>query len=108
MKHTEGPWHVTNDAETNIRAGKRLVARVFDVWERGPDPDINQRVAGACEANARLIAAAPALLEALRDLADLTSNWYETREMPDAECELVPALRAAERAIRTATEGADG
>lgn len=64
-KHTPGPWKAASqDAETNeipIKCGKSILARVAP----RPHWDATQ------EANARLIAAAPAMLEALRYAAEL-------------------------------------
>jgi predicted Rossmann fold nucleotide-binding protein DprA/Smf involved in DNA uptake len=55
MKHTQGPWRV-------VRTGKLVIIGTKVIASVGPahDPE--------CEANARLIAAAPALLQAVRDL----------------------------------------
>lgn len=55
--HTPGPWHV--DAHTNVMAAGGLVA--FPGIAAGFDQ----------KANARLIAAAPALLSALKNARDL-------------------------------------
>ena len=64
-KHTPGPWTAASqDTETNeipIKRGKSILARVAP----RPHWDATQ------EANARLIAAAPAMLEALRYAAEL-------------------------------------
>ena len=59
-KHTPGPWRVVdswNDHMVEGQNGEEII------WQDGPHntPTIN-------EANARLIAAAPDLLEALEDL----------------------------------------
>ncbi len=58
-KHTPGPWRVTGP---NVRAGHALLAIVCDHWadEKTPEPEK--------EANARLIAAAPDLLDALKEI----------------------------------------
>lgn len=64
QKHTPGPWKAASqDAETNeipIKCGKSILARVAP----RPHWDATQ------ESNARLMAAAPALLEALRYAAE--------------------------------------
>lgn len=52
--HTPGPWHLVNG--TQIRSAKHQIAKVWMM--RGSEG----------VANARLIAAAPELLEALQDL----------------------------------------
>jgi hypothetical protein len=57
--HTPGPWEVnTNILTPRIFSGDVMIADVRHV--RGNQPN------GSAEANARLIAAAPALLEALK------------------------------------------
>jgi hypothetical protein len=75
-KHTPGPWI---DYDGEVYAGKYLVA---DVWEHPSGDDV-------ARANARLIAAAPDMLDALRQAAicenqDAFRNrrpvapWYES------------------------------
>ncbi len=58
-KHTPGAWHVTDRAIAGIGIGCEdgTIAVVLTGWPYLPDP----------EANARLIAKAPELYEALRD-----------------------------------------
>lgn len=80
-KHTPGPWHVTTETDGRsrgyIRAGEPLdgakmppaVARVC------------ARTLSENEANARLIAAAPELLEALRHFAALLAEHHD--DLPD-------------------------
>ena len=58
-KHTPGPWAVERDAEGRLHVVEGDFLDVAEVgYLSGPDP----------EANARLIAAAPELLEALEQL----------------------------------------
>jgi hypothetical protein len=75
MTHTPGPWHFT----ANMYGIDNM--RVFGVEEI--NDDFTQGIANCgfgegCEANARLIAAAPEMLEALKLLAeevdDLSAN----------------------------------
>jgi hypothetical protein len=65
-KHTPGPWL---DYEGEVYAGKYLVA---DVWEHPSGDDV-------ARANARLIAAAPDMLDALRairfEIECLSNHW---------------------------------
>ena len=72
-KHTQGPWHlgtgngegsIFTDAETRMRItdkGTTLypICKVTDGWNKEED-----------EANARLIASSPKLLEALKDVTE--------------------------------------
>ena len=63
-KHTPGPWlvRVRVNQTPQVWDGETGIASIVDRGQRGN---------GQNEANARLIAAAPALLEALRGCADL-------------------------------------
>ena len=67
-KHTPGPWapdyaeHDCPHQDVKIKAGKRGVCRVW--MDNAPVEDYNREQ----RANARLIAAAPELLEALEGL----------------------------------------
>ena len=82
-KHTPGPWKVGNSIEqrngpreaTVVAAdGVRVVARLH--FNRMPDDP--------AEANAALIAAAPELLEALKELSDLFDAWKAGEYLPDS------------------------
>lgn len=90
MKHTPGPWHVSTDGTIDgkessftVNGGGGVVALVNTVLQQG-------------RADARLIASAPALLDALRDLVACTPETYDNRH----------ELRAAIDAISQATGGA--
>ena len=83
--HTPGPWHVGSKYPTDVYADRagHAIARA-----------VNPQHDGECEANARLMRAAPELLEALQDMLRLA----------DAEgWEGFPKARAA---IAKATGGA--
>lgn len=65
-KHTPGPWHVdTEDQDADIHSGFGMVAKTMG---HGNAQD------GEGTANARLIAAAPELLEAAMEMAMLLEN----------------------------------
>ena len=61
-KHTPGPWAVRN--KTEVFCGRKRVAHVNAASKEPLNMKQDREVA---EANARLIAAAPDLLEALKD-----------------------------------------
>ena len=72
MSHTKGPWLISN----NGKKGKQ--SPTFRIWRTDPNQPDGMNNGYACiaphvsgEANARLIAAAPDLLEALQGLLDL-------------------------------------
>lgn len=80
-KHTPGPWHVVTmhgwgglcigrrpQDEADKTAGDAPIAKVIEKAPHWQD-------AFPAEANARLIAAAPDLLEALREVSEWIGNW---------------------------------
>jgi hypothetical protein len=75
MKHTPGPWIVHDHAPASVWAGDEHVATCN--WWIDPaaiqegEPDYRVKSATKREANARLIAAAPDMLEAMKNLLDL-------------------------------------
>lgn len=84
--HTPGPWYIDMDSETgycdirNERPGQKTQWGVATVWHQsGGNPDNSE-----CAPNARLIAAAPELLAALRcairhlELSPITEGYIAT------------------------------
>ena len=98
-KHTPGPWVIGGSVISN---GKIPVARVLHNGNGNPsrasdyDREAPRWVDGA-DANARLIAAAPDLLAALREL--VTNNMGQPKGVT------VPQLDNARTAIAKATGG---
>ena len=98
-KHTKGPWTVEydhfTDAAEHVRA--EIDGEMFDVASLLCDET------GRANANARLIASAPELLEALRDI--LHEVTHDTAGLPrDELLDVVSAVRElAEAAIKKAT-----
>jgi hypothetical protein len=74
-KHTPGPWAANKPTQSNGRAevyaGPMLVAQAFN-WMLDAEGDEQ------CWADARLIACAPELLEALKNFVDV--DHYTERE----------------------------
>jgi hypothetical protein len=95
-EHTPGPWVVyddSNNGKTNrieIAALGKTVARIY---HSVPEEDLP---------NARLIAAAPDLLEALQDFLNWSNSVYYGE---DTRRELVMAKNKARAAIAKATGG---
>lgn len=106
-QHTAGPWHFSGDSLTH---------RQFDIYAPTQAPQqhvctvnnlsvekLYQRDADAALANARLIAAAPELLDACRcALADL-----EGLELDGDDCPAALTIKELRAAIAKATGGAE-
>ena len=79
-KHTPGPWVISANNPFLIRAGDSETGR--HIAQAGP---ANYHPSFAIdEPNARLIAAAPELLEALEELRDLMQGVIEGDYAPDS------------------------
>ena len=76
-KHTPGPWKLITGGPMLVTADESAV--------------IATRLGGVSEANARLIAAAPELAEALARVAEFLDANYAVSEMPD----ILPMVDAA-------------
>lgn len=92
-KHTPGPWHLSNLSHRYVRYRLSTDATGYNICDMdvfGGPPDEK-------EANARLIAAAPELLEALEQICNL-----ERRAFREAWDMLQEVDRLARTAIRKA------
>ena len=104
VQHTPGPWQ-SNDGDEpaccriSIEKDGAILAEVLnaDDFPCLADDDEIHRVDEEARANARLIAAAPALYEALKDLLDVI-----------AADELIPETVSYIREARQALAAADG
>jgi len=97
MTHTPGPWNADGyHVRQNGQGGTRMIA---DVCYTGPHHTPPDEYPKSCriadEANARLIAAAPELLEALRECLSIIGK--------DPRWEWVKTYRQAHDAIAKAT-----
>lgn len=72
--HTPGPW--TADSDNYIDSKNGVIAKV-EIWRKAERASDAQETA----ANARLIAAAPELLEALRGVEALVTRYEEQAEL---------------------------
>lgn len=88
--HTPGPWHSVGGLVVSGRIESETVCQVF-----------KPTVEGDGDANSRLIAAAPALLEALRDIEDMIAGCPDAPRNPDSLPQMV--LEQARAAIAKAT-----
>lgn len=97
--HTPGPWNV---ASGEIISDTRYVAKIYDWSNPGQCApayaEINAGLRAESDANARLIAAAPELLGALRKIVDYSGRTEH--------CKLSDLGSIASAAIAAAKEGA--
>lgn len=95
-KHTPGPWAVDDDNRPGMEWNRHIVsgdnAICFMAHSDGKDPEQD-------EANARLIAAAPELLEELRDAVET----IKAMSGKDLSCDPHEDVSAFEAAIAKAT-----
>lgn len=89
-KHTPGPWHVANGVQ--IRSSRDQIAKVWMMRD------------GEGNANTRLIAAAPELLQALETIIN-SGTWYiSALEIDFGKCD-GEALEAMARAVIAEAKG---
>ena len=102
MTHTAGPWRVERIGWTEVNP--------LEIWAAGSQSMTLAQIIGRpspeIEANARLIAAAPALLEALQELMHCLSHIEDFK--PEFGCDATDnARRKCARAISSALPSAD-
>jgi hypothetical protein len=68
-QHTRGPWNVQPDSKLFAKIGSQANGGIYVAKVQGPDT----------EANARLIAAAPELLDALRAVYEAMPDVLQQR-----------------------------
>jgi hypothetical protein len=78
--HTPGPWHVTMSENASVYGGEKHFAVMSDRETGGGQIVADLETLKEAEANARLIAAAPEMLDALRIAENAVRDWllYET------------------------------
>lgn len=86
--HTPGPWRVTETHTRYIQAEGHL-GPLAELRSRLDYPGMDPRVAQTLDANARLMAAAPELLEALK-LIPQSSEWSSMES--DTQAAVLAAL----------------
>ncbi|MBY9208774.1 hypothetical protein ACIUZ0_37070 [Pseudomonas aeruginosa] len=89
-KHTPGPWHVGGPNKCTIydKHGQRLANSFEGVMA-------TQRTDSECEANARLIAAAPEMLGALQHIEEYWNRDSNEQAMTDALWHIIETAQAA-------------
>jgi hypothetical protein len=92
-KHTKGPWHVFKDSSIYSKHADYTLAEI-----------VAGMTDGECDANARLIAAAPELLEALRELHTIVNRAIHDGDwIVDGACDPDACMMRAEDLIAKAT-----
>lgn len=102
MAHTPGPW-VASEGHPSDVWHVDMPGRAWSVVVGRHDEDFDQPVEEV-QANAKLIAAAPDLLAALR----LGLEWSADDGYPDDHCMVSPCERAFRQAARAAIAKAEG
>ena len=92
MKHTPGPWIAVGTYVETSDASKAGICQCSTSWMR--QDHFGRSIKEEC-ANARLIAAAPELLDALVDLLPLAEFGAAEQSPPYADDSLLEAARAA-------------
>jgi hypothetical protein len=101
-KHTPGPWGVYDHESSHYPGIESKCGLSVVVWgERGEFCGVRGRNAAEKNANARLIAAAPDLLEALQELATLPI----ARNYPEGPCLHRDDMEMVKKAIAKAKGG---
>lgn len=87
LQHTPGPWHIMKPLESNgyvwVNPMGGMCGEIATAWP------ISQ---GSAEANARLIAAAPDLLEALQGFLVMTEGHFMEPQQKAAKAAIAKAL----------------
>jgi hypothetical protein len=112
-KHTPGPWTTYGLNEYDCPGVESKSSESISIVVFGNSLDENAGVLGRtveeAKANARLIAAAPELLEALENIIDDLTEEYQLRAQSYTDGEpLTGALRSALDRARTAIAKAEG
>lgn len=108
--HTPAPWVVREDGQSYVvpiidspNVGKRYWASLATVTQRDPHPTEGGGISLATAyANARLIAAAPDLLEHLETLLAIVENEFPTSTVRGLKTDEARAMEAARAVIKRA------
>lgn len=95
MSHTPGPWHYHSNSLVTTSPDDRLGETVARAVGTSIQVFHNHKPEHIAEANARLIAAAPELLEALRELLAVSPYDSTLPEVRPAVDKSIAALRKA-------------
>ena len=96
-KHTPGPWTIVKPGDDDANCRQKQIAICGGVNFLTPVASLTA-ANGAKEANARLIAAAPDLIEALKVLTKHAQETYPHFESPRGQIDINVALAAIAKA----------
>ncbi len=107
MTHTKGPWVVYPEIQKPTKAGKSAYYEVESAvrapWVAKVQTFDDDQ--GECEANARLVAAAPDLLEACKEWVHIDSSVVSLAEQRRRWEEVVGKMKAAIAKAECPTDG---
>lgn len=96
ITHTKGEWEQHQHAPFSVWAGERQIAACRFLLDDGQwDPNFPQ-TSDECVANARLIAAAPDLYEAAKELLSIVGNRLPIDRFAEAKSKALAAIAKAE------------
>lgn len=105
MSYTKGPWEIAGNEHAHTIIGEKyVVADVFVPAEGCESPESEEEA----EANARLISAAPDMLEALEAITPIASfgaDYFESKGLMDFWRNALEAIEQAQKAIAKAKGG---
>jgi len=90
--HTPGPWSLEVDAVISDATEAHICTVLGGEGTRFIDDEDNQE----CLANARLIAAAPDLLDALKEVQDWANDGFRVALRDDQKAKIAAAIAKAE------------
>jgi hypothetical protein len=97
--HTPGPWTATRD--------DRIKGNDYVISGQMQPSNGDTEISGRAKANARLIAAAPALLARAERAEKALDDLVMALDLPGDHCELAPALERARAALTRAGASRD-
>ena len=95
-EYTSGPWEAVGSTVRTLRTDRGGGLFVADCWRRWEDPQEFAFDGREADANARLIAEAPKMLEALKMVRSVISNsehwWMDCPDKSGFDCDLINTI----------------
>ena len=102
LKHTPGPWRVEGHRRVGLDLTGHIISHGINAYGDGPEGYVCN-TSGTTDANARLIAAAPQLKDALIDMLDHYVGLVNSGDAGNWNPETETKVIAARAAIAAAT-----